>query len=257
MAPLTPRQRVLKALAHQEPDRVPVCPRMGWFLSERYGSGSWLSQLRAQADIGYDALIDINFELPSYIHTPFCGNYLDLPRVSVEMTVENQGAVNLVRRRFKTPAGELSDAIAMARPHMGYGGSPTPERRENLIKGPEDVDKLQFLLPDPQTIRTANWPEISEIIGERGILLINRCTARTVDLPELMLFRDGKTTCIPVERVGWESSFIDCTHHLLDVLQKGGSPRLDGVTGKAVLQFTLAAHISAAEGRAVRPDEVE
>jgi predicted dehydrogenase len=95
-----------------------------------------------------------------------------------------------------------------------------------------------------------------EVIGERGILFINRCTARTVDLPELMLFRDGKTTAIPVEGVEWHDSFIACTHHLVHVLTKGGHPVLDGPTGKAVLQFTLAALISAQEGREVRPDDV-
>jgi len=95
-----------------------------------------------------------------------------------------------------------------------------------------------------------------EVIGEKGILFVNRCTARTVDLPALMLFRDGKTTAIPVERVEWHDSFVDCTRHMLDVLRVGGQPVLDGPTGKAVLQFTLAAHISAREGREVRPDDV-
>jgi hypothetical protein len=95
-----------------------------------------------------------------------------------------------------------------------------------------------------------------EVIGDRGILFINRYTARTVDLPELMMFRDGETTAIPVEGVEWHDSFIACTHHLIDVLRNGGQPVLDGPTGKAVLQFTLAALISAREGREVRPDEV-
>jgi predicted dehydrogenase len=95
-----------------------------------------------------------------------------------------------------------------------------------------------------------------EVIGEQGMLLINRCTARTVDLPPLMMFRDGATTEIPVERFEWHDSFIDCTQHLIDVLQHGGDPVLDGLTGKAVLQFTLAAHISATEGREVRPADV-
>ncbi len=95
-----------------------------------------------------------------------------------------------------------------------------------------------------------------EVIGDRGILFINRCTARTVDLPALMMFRDGETTDIPVERVEWHDSFIDCTRHLIDVLRDGGDPVLDGPTGKAVLQFTLAALISSREGREVRPDEV-
>ena len=96
-----------------------------------------------------------------------------------------------------------------------------------------------------------------EIIGDRGILFVNRCTARTVDLPELMMFRDGKTTPVTVDRVEWHDSFIDCTRHLLDVLREGGQPMLDGPAGKAVLQFSLAAHISAQTGQQVRPDEVD
>jgi predicted dehydrogenase len=95
-----------------------------------------------------------------------------------------------------------------------------------------------------------------EVIGDRGIILVNRCTARTLDLPPLMLFRDGKTETVPVERSEWHDSFVDCTRHLLDVLTKGGQPRLDGASGKAVLQFALAAHISAREGRDVRPDKL-
>ena len=96
-----------------------------------------------------------------------------------------------------------------------------------------------------------------EIIGENGIIFINRYTARTIDLPELMLFRDGSTTSIPLRGVEWHDSFIACTRHLVDVLQKGGSPMLDGAAGKAVLQFTLAAQYSARSRKEVRPEEVK
>jgi predicted dehydrogenase len=95
-----------------------------------------------------------------------------------------------------------------------------------------------------------------EVIGDRGIIFVNRCTARTVDLPPLMLFRDGKTTTVPVDRFEWHDSFVDCTRHLIDVLTKGGQPQLNGAAGKAVLQIALAAHVSAREGREVRPDEL-
>jgi predicted dehydrogenase len=95
-----------------------------------------------------------------------------------------------------------------------------------------------------------------EVIGDKGMILVNRCTARTLDLPPLMLFRDGITAPVPVDRFEWHDSFVDCTRHLIDALRTGGQPALDGSTGKAVLQFTLAAHISAREGREVRPDEV-
>jgi predicted dehydrogenase len=95
-----------------------------------------------------------------------------------------------------------------------------------------------------------------EVIGEKGMLFINRYTARTVDLPELMLFKDGKTTPIPVEGVEWHDSFIATTHDLIDKLKVGAQPRLDGPTGKAVLQFTLAALQSAATGKEVKPEDV-
>jgi len=96
-----------------------------------------------------------------------------------------------------------------------------------------------------------------EVIGDKGILFVNRCTARTVDLPELMLFRDGKTETVPVERVEWHDAFIDCTRHLVGVLTRGGQPVLDGPTGKAVLQFALAAQWSASTGKEIQPAEVQ
>jgi predicted dehydrogenase len=92
-----------------------------------------------------------------------------------------------------------------------------------------------------------------EIIGDLGILSINRYTARTVDLPELMLFKDGKTTAIPVEGVEWHDSFIAATRDMIEKLRHGGQPKLDGPTGKAVLQFCLAALESARTGREVCP----
>jgi predicted dehydrogenase len=96
-----------------------------------------------------------------------------------------------------------------------------------------------------------------EVIGEKGIIFINRYTAKTIDLPPLMLFKDGKTTPIPVEGVEWHDSFIATTQDFINKLNTGGTPRLDGPTGKAVLQFTLAALQSAATGKEVRPDDVK
>jgi predicted dehydrogenase len=95
-----------------------------------------------------------------------------------------------------------------------------------------------------------------EIVGEEGILFINRYTAKTVDLPPLMLFKDGETTAIPLEGIEWHDSFIAATYDGIEQLKSGGQPRLDGPTGKAVLQFTLAALESARTGREVRPEAV-
>ncbi len=96
-----------------------------------------------------------------------------------------------------------------------------------------------------------------EVIGDKGMLFINRYTARTVNLPELMLFKDGKTTPIPVEGVEWHDSFIAATLDMFTALQTGSQARLDGSTGKAVLQFTLAALQSARTHQEIRPEAVK
>ena len=93
-------------------------------------------------------------------------------------------------------------------------------------------------------------------VMDQAILFINRYTARTIDLPELMLFKDGQTRAIPVEGVEWHDSFIAATQDCIEQLKVGGQPRLDGRTGKEVLQFTLAALQSAEDGREVRPEDV-
>jgi len=63
-------------------------------------------------------------------------------------------------------------------------------------------------------------------------------------------------SAIPVEGEEWHDSFSATTQDFIEKLKTGGQPRLDGVTGKAVLQFTLAALQSAASGKEVRPEEV-
>ncbi len=95
-----------------------------------------------------------------------------------------------------------------------------------------------------------------EVIGEKGILMLNRYTARTIDLPELMLFKNGKTTPVPVEGVEWEDSFIAATRHMVNAVRKDLPPKLDGPTGRAVLKFALAAQSSARLGREVYVDTV-
>jgi hypothetical protein len=70
-----------------------------------------------------------------------------------------------------------------------------------------------------------------------------------MDLPGLTMFPDRAITPISVEPVGRHDSSIGCTWHLIDVLQEGGQPVLDGSTGKAVLQFTVATSSSRVKTR--------
>ncbi len=95
-----------------------------------------------------------------------------------------------------------------------------------------------------------------EIVGEKGLILINRCTAKTIDLPELMVYSDGKTRAIPMENVLWEDSFIKCTRHFINVLQNGGNPLLDAKSGKAVLDMAIASEISAMRRQEIKIGDI-
>lgn len=174
---MTSKQRLLAAIAHQEGDRVPVSPRMPIWVAGKYNSYSWVQQLKLQAEFDTDPLIDVNFEIPNYITNPFSGDYRDLEDVSVEIAMKDQGEVKVVQRRFHTPAGHLTDEIVLSPRRSRYGVSPSPTLREPLVKDSKDVDKIRFLLPDLRKINkmgmTINYPEIIEIIGERGLLQVH------------------------------------------------------------------------------------
>lgn len=90
-----------------------------------------------------------------------------------------------------------------------------------------------------------------EIIGEYGSIMLNTCTAKTFDLPPLLIYTDGKTESIRVQRTDWADSFIDCTRHLIEVLRHGGEPCLTGQEGRLITELALAAHQSAELGREV------
>jgi len=70
-----------------------------------------------------------------------------------------------------------------------------------------------------------------EVIA-KGRSVYQRYTTRTVELPELMLFKDGKTT--PSHWMGLNGTIVLSLPRtiFIDKLKTGGQPRLDGPTGK-------------------------
>jgi len=126
------------------------------------------------------------------------------------------------------------------------------------LKSPRKYGIMDFV-HTPNLVIDSNYyadDDRVEVIGDKGIIIINRCTARTINLPELMLYKDGVTSAIRVDHVEWHDSFIECTKHMVEIIKNGGKPVLDGKTGKAVLQFALAAQVSAKSGMEVRPEEL-
>jgi predicted dehydrogenase len=95
-----------------------------------------------------------------------------------------------------------------------------------------------------------------EVTGTEGILWVTRGHGNMLDVPPLLLYREGRLTAYTDLEADWGISFRDCTRHLLDCMGSGERPHLTPQEGRRVLQFALAAITSAREGREVRPDEV-
>ncbi len=95
-----------------------------------------------------------------------------------------------------------------------------------------------------------------ELVGSEGIIFINGCTGDMLSEPPLVLYRDGETRAFHDIVSDWGQSFIDSGRHFFKCLKDGGDPILTGEAGVKVMQFTLAAELSHAEKREVKPEEV-
>ena len=96
-----------------------------------------------------------------------------------------------------------------------------------------------------------------EITGDRGSIVITRCTGRLNDEPALIMYRDGVTTSFSNIRADWQDSFTDCSRDFIDALINDREPKLTGERGRDVTMFSMAAYQAAYYGKPTRPEEVE
>ncbi|MEA3246759.1 MAG: hypothetical protein U9Q74_11450, partial [Gemmatimonadota bacterium] len=87
MAEMTGRERILTAIRHEEPDRVPVSPRYFAWFKATHDDISLDSQLRELPHL--DVMHILGDPTPNYVYaTP--GEY-DLPDVEVEQSRRDDG----------------------------------------------------------------------------------------------------------------------------------------------------------------------
>ncbi len=168
---MTSRERLLAAIRHQEPDRVPVSPRIGAFLNDYYGHSGWAYELKAAEEFGFDPLIFLGSPYPNYVRDPRA-SYEDLEDVRVDLGIERHSDHTLVRRRVETPAGVLTDAFRQYKGGIGYGASPNPHWEERLVKDEGDLEALAFLLPQPSVAAFQPVAEMVQVVGERGLVQV-------------------------------------------------------------------------------------
>jgi len=77
-----------------------------------------------------------------------------------------------------------------------------------------------------------------------------------MEVPPLILYRDGQSRAYDDMRDDWGDSFHDSGGHFIDCILEDRDPFLTGADGRALMQFWLAIERSYREGREVRLAEV-
>lgn len=117
------------------------------------------------------------------------------------------------------------------------------------------VGSLEVVHSPQLRLHTAQYAQDDrvEITGTKGVIWVTRGHGRMLDVPPVVLYRDGETRGFSDMETGWESSFVRSGQHFLDALLNGTSPSLTGEEGSEILAFALAAQESSRTGTTVSP----
>ncbi|MCU0643519.1 MAG: uroporphyrinogen decarboxylase family protein [bacterium] len=171
---MTSRQRILTTVKHEEPDRVPISPRMYAYIKSQYGDERLATHLKHFPDL--DMLFIVNDGTPNYLEI-YPDQYV-LPDVKVDQKKYNENECRIVERTFYTPAGKLSDRTKIPPPGREYGISPNQIKTEYLVKTKNDLDALRFIL-HPINTDFNFLQDYQNQLGARGVLMV--CVRSALD----------------------------------------------------------------------------
>lgn len=164
---MTPRERLLSAIRHEEPDRVPVSPRVWAWMLDYYGDCSLPTYLRFCEEFGCDSFWSVGSPNANYLSER--PDEYDLPEVKIEQFREKEGEFLVVRRIFQTPAGALSDAVRIPPAASKWGIRPDPLITQHLVKTKEDLERLPYLFP-PLRREHGEYHQAEAALGNRGLV---------------------------------------------------------------------------------------
>jgi predicted dehydrogenase len=139
---------------------------------------------------------------------------------------------------------------------------------------PRRYAQIDFSFSPRMEIPFEFWlDDFVEIVGERGVMWINQCSAagdrplfagnrmsESPVFPPIALYTDGEvrtflTDITPRER-NWSTSFVGSTRHFIKVMREGGKPIYSGEEGMEITRYAIAATVSAQSGRDIDLDEI-
>jgi len=173
-AAMTGRERILTAIRHEEPDRVPVSPRVGAWLTAEFGKTDLATQLEKLPDM--DPMFIVSGGTPNTLSS-YPEEYA-LPGVEVDQKRYREGEFTVVERTFHTPDGDLSDRTKIPPSGREFGVSPNPIKTEHVVKGPGDLDALRYILHDVNT-HFDFVQSYTQRLGDRGVVMV--CVRSALD----------------------------------------------------------------------------
>jgi predicted dehydrogenase len=152
--------------------------------------------------------------------------------------------------------GEIESTKAWIEFSLGVIDAPamvTWSYRDSPVLGVWEINIAPAML-----VKSKYYPadERVEILGTDGYIWVTRCTAQIMEVPPLILYRDGQSRAYDDMRDDWGDSFHDSGGHFIDCILEDRDPFLTGADGRALMQFWLAIERSYREGREVRLAEV-
>ena len=173
-AKMTGRERLLTAINHQEPDRVPISPRMFAWLWSVYGNIDLETQLKYLPD--NDLMHIVDEPTPNYLD--MYPNEYHLKDIRVEQKKYIDNDMLIVKRAFHTPAGTLTDCTHIPPAGREYGVSPNPHKTEYLVKEKSDLAALEYILP-PINKNYDFLQSEKKLLGDRGVVMV--CVRSALD----------------------------------------------------------------------------
>ena len=140
-----------------------------------------MHHLKAAREFDFDPILQLRSALPSFLEPSSSLHegrrlegvgeaYLMLPEVEADVRLDRINDGVRMTRNLKTPAGPLRDVLEYFPGGKTYGIEPFPRFAERLVKGPEDLEKLKYLLPDPNRINIDDYHEVCHLAGDNGLV---------------------------------------------------------------------------------------
>jgi len=177
-ARMTSRERLWAAMRHEPVDKVPCSPRLGVALNILYddhATDATTLALRAASpdQLDLDPHFVVSSGVPNVVYST-SDSTAGLGDVRISLDVEDDGGCDLITRHIQTPAGDLREVLRKPKPgHPEYGLGPNPAHIERLVKGPDDLGPLRYLVPDPARCDVAAaYHRTEERVGDDGLATV-------------------------------------------------------------------------------------